>query len=52
MITRRAALAALGTGTDYPVLMAAALLSTLPVLLLFAVAQRAFVTGLARTGLR
>lgn len=38
--------------TDYPVLMAAALLSTLPVLLLFAVAQRAFVTGLARTGLR
>lgn len=38
--------------TDYPTLMAAALLSSLPVLLLFAVAQRSFVTGLARTGLR
>jgi multiple sugar transport system permease protein/alpha-1,4-digalacturonate transport system permease protein len=38
--------------TDYPTLMAAALLSSLPVLVLFAVAQRSFVTGLARTGLR
>lgn len=38
--------------TDYPALMAAALLSALPVLLLFGVAQRWFVAGLARTGLK
>ena len=38
--------------TDYPALMSGALLSSLPVLLLFVVAQRSFVTGLARTGLK
>ncbi len=38
--------------TDYPTLMSGALLSSLPVLLLFVVAQRSFVTGLARTGLK
>lgn len=38
--------------TDYPTLMSGALLSALPVLLLFALAQRWFVAGPARTGLR
>ena len=38
--------------TDYPALMSGALLSSLPVLLLFAVAQRSFVAGLSRTGLK
>jgi multiple sugar transport system permease protein/alpha-1,4-digalacturonate transport system permease protein len=38
--------------TDYPTLMSGALLSSLPVLLLFVVAQRSFVTGLARTGMK
>ena len=37
--------------TDYPTLMSGALLSPLPVLL-FVVAQRSFVTGLARTGMK
>lgn len=39
-------------GTDYPTLMGAALLSVLPVLALFVVAQRWFVAGLARSGLK
>jgi len=39
-------------GTDYPTLMGAALLSVLPVLVLFVVAQRWFVAGLARSGLK
>jgi len=38
--------------TDYPTLMSGALLSALPVLALFLLAQRWFVSGLARTGLR
>lgn len=38
--------------TGYPTLMAGALLSMLPILALFAVAQRYFVAGLARTGLK
>lgn len=38
--------------TDYPTLMSGALLSALPALLLFVVAQRSFVTGLARTGIK
>jgi multiple sugar transport system permease protein/alpha-1,4-digalacturonate transport system permease protein len=38
--------------TDYPALMSGALLSSLPVLLLFVLAQRSFVSGLARTGLK
>ncbi|WP_432573733.1 carbohydrate ABC transporter permease [Kineococcus sp. SYSU DK005] len=38
--------------TDYPALMAGALLSALPVLVLFGLAQRQFVAGLARSGLR
>ncbi|WP_337061643.1 carbohydrate ABC transporter permease [Kineococcus sp. G2] len=38
--------------TDYPALMAGALVSALPVLVLFALAQRQFVAGLARSGLR
>lgn len=38
--------------TDYPTLMAGALLSMLPILALFVVAQRFFVAGLARSGLR
>lgn len=39
-------------GTDYPTLMGAALLSALPVLALFVLAQRWFVAGLARSGLK
>lgn len=38
--------------TDYPTLMGAALVSAIPVLLLFAVAQRYFVAGLARSGIK
>ncbi|WP_432495870.1 carbohydrate ABC transporter permease [Kineococcus gypseus] len=38
--------------TDYPALMAGALISALPVLVLFGLAQRQFVAGLARSGLR
>ncbi|WP_208971342.1 carbohydrate ABC transporter permease [Kineococcus rubinsiae] len=38
--------------TDYPALMAGALVSILPVLVLFAVAQRQFVAGIARSGLK
>lgn len=38
--------------TDYPTLMAGALLSMLPILALFIVAQRYFVAGLARSGLK
>lgn len=38
--------------TDYPTLMAGALLSMLPILALFAVAQKYFVAGLARSGLK
>lgn len=38
--------------TDYPTLMSGALLSALPVLLLFAVAQRGFVTGLTQSAIR
>lgn len=39
-------------GTDYPTLMGAALLSALPILALFVLAQRWFVAGLARSGLK
>ena len=39
-------------GTDYPALMGMALLSTLPVLVVFAIFQRQFVEGVARSGLR
>ncbi len=39
-------------GTDYPALMGMALLSTLPVLVVFALFQRQFVEGVARSGLR
>ena len=39
-------------GTDYPALMGMALLSTLPVLAVFALFQRQFVEGAARSGLR
>lgn len=39
-------------GTDYPALMGMALLSTLPVLAVFALFQRQFVEGVARSGLR
>lgn len=38
--------------TDYPTLMGGALVSTLPVLVVFALAQRHFVAGLARSGLK
>ncbi|MFB9377424.1 carbohydrate ABC transporter permease [Kineococcus gynurae] len=38
--------------TDYPSLMAGALISVLPVLVLFAIAQRQFVSGIARSGLK
>lgn len=38
--------------TDYPTLMAAAFLSAVPVLALFVMAQRHFVAGLARSGLK
>ena len=38
--------------TDYPALMGLALLSTLPVLAVFALFQRQFVAGVARSGLR
>ncbi|QNG39183.1 carbohydrate ABC transporter permease [Geodermatophilaceae bacterium NBWT11] len=39
-------------GTDYPALMGMALLSTLPVLVVFALFQKQFVEGVARSGLR
>ena len=39
-------------GTDYPALMGMALLSTLPVLAVFALFQKQFVEGAARSGLR
>ncbi|MFD0482762.1 carbohydrate ABC transporter permease [Kineococcus sp. GCM10028916] len=38
--------------TDYPALMAGALVSILPVLVLFGVAQRQFVAGISRSGLK
>ncbi len=38
--------------TDYPALMAGALVSVLPVLVLFGIAQRQFVAGIARSGLK
>ena len=39
-------------GTDYPALMGMALVSTLPILAVFAFFQRQFVEGVARSGLR
>ncbi|WP_369132156.1 carbohydrate ABC transporter permease [Modestobacter sp. I12A-02662] len=39
-------------GTDYPALMGMALLTTLPVVVVFALFQRQFVEGVARSGLR
>jgi ABC-type glycerol-3-phosphate transport system permease component len=39
-------------GTDYPALMGMALLSTLPILVVFAFFQRQFVEGVARSGLK
>lgn len=39
-------------GTDYPRLMAAATMAIVPVLILFLVAQKQFIQGVARTGLR
>jgi ABC-type glycerol-3-phosphate transport system permease component len=39
-------------GTDYPALMGMALVSTLPVLAVFALFQKQFVEGAARSGLR
>ena len=38
--------------TDYPALMAGALVSVLPVLVLFGIAQRQFVAGISRSGLK
>lgn len=38
--------------TDYPALMAGALVSILPVLVLFGFAQRQFVAGISRSGLK
>ena len=38
--------------TDYPALMAGALVSILPVLVLFGIAQRQFVAGISRSGLK
>ncbi len=39
-------------GTDYPRLMAAATMAIIPVLILFLFAQKQFIQGIARTGLR
>jgi multiple sugar transport system permease protein len=39
-------------GTDYPALMGMALVSTLPILVVFVFFQRQFVEGVARSGLR
>lgn len=39
-------------GTEYPLLMAAATMAIIPILLLFFLAQRHFVQGIARTGLK
>ncbi|MGI4894682.1 MAG: carbohydrate ABC transporter permease [Janthinobacterium lividum] len=38
--------------TDYPALMAGALISILPVLVLFGIAQRQFIAGISRSGLK
>jgi multiple sugar transport system permease protein len=38
--------------TDYPVLMAGALLATLPVILLFVLLQRHLIEGIATTGIK
>jgi alpha-1,4-digalacturonate transport system permease protein len=38
--------------TDYPALMAGAIVSVLPVLVLFGIAQRQFVAGISRSGLK
>jgi multiple sugar transport system permease protein len=42
----------LDVGTDYPKLMAAATMAIVPVLILFFFAQKQFIQGIARTGLR
>jgi len=39
-------------GTDYPRLMAAATMAIVPILILFLLAQKQFIQGIARTGLR
>ncbi|MBC7092602.1 carbohydrate ABC transporter permease [Candidatus Bipolaricaulota bacterium] len=39
-------------GTDYPLLMAAATMAIVPILILFFFAQRQFIQGIARTGLK
>lgn len=39
-------------GTDYPRLMAAATMAIVPILILFVFAQKQFIQGIARTGLR
>ncbi len=39
-------------GTDYPRLMAAATMAIVPVLILFVFAQRQFIQGIARTGIK
>ena len=38
--------------TNYGMVMAAALMATLPMILLFVVAQRQFIAGIASTGLK
>jgi len=42
----------LEVGTDYPRLMAAATMAIVPILILFLFAQKQFIQGIARTGLR
>ncbi len=42
----------LDVGTDYPRLMAAATMAIVPIVLLFMFAQRQFIQGIARTGLK
>lgn len=39
-------------GTDYPLLMAAATMAIVPIVILFLVAQKQFIQGIARTGLK
>jgi len=39
-------------GTEYHLLMAAATMAVVPVLILFLLAQKQFIQGIARTGLR
>ncbi|MGC9530143.1 MAG: carbohydrate ABC transporter permease [Candidatus Bipolaricaulaceae bacterium] len=39
-------------GTEYPLLMAASTMAIVPILLLFLAAQRQFIQGIARTGLK